>query len=122
MGSLSRQMQRYWPTLLLLAAIWGASYLFIKVALDDVEPAPMMAFRGLGAGLILFGYLAATIGAGRAYAELRESWRPLLVLGAINAALPFWLASQSGVAPRSLAAFTLAPARISRSALSPSSL
>ena len=37
------------------------------------------------------------------------------------AALPFWLAAQSGVTPRSLAAFTLAPARISRSALSRSS-
>ena len=34
------------------------------------------------------------------------------------AALPFRLAVQSGVAPRSFAAFTLAPARISRSALS----
>ena len=37
------------------------------------------------------------------------------------AGLPLTLAVQSGVAPRSLAAFTLAPARISRSALSPSS-
>ena len=37
------------------------------------------------------------------------------------AALPFRLAVQSGVAPRSLAALTLAPARISRSALSRSS-
>ena len=84
-------MQRYWPMLFLLGAIWGASYLFIKVALEDIEPAPMMAFRGLVAGVILFVYLVATIGAGSAYAELRESWRPLLVLGAINAAIPFWL-------------------------------
>ena len=84
-------MQRYWPTLFLLAAIWGASYLFIKVALEDIQPAPMMAFRGLVAGLILLVYLAATRGAGGAYAELRESWRPLFVLGAINAAIPFWL-------------------------------
>ena len=62
-------MQRYWPTLFLLAAIWGASYLFIKVALEDIQPAPMMAFRGLVAGLILLVYLAATRGAGRAYAR-----------------------------------------------------
>jgi drug/metabolite transporter (DMT)-like permease len=84
-------MQRYWPTLLLLGAIWGASYLFIKVALEDIEPAPMMAFRGLGAGLILLIYLATTMGGGRAYSELRESWRPVIVLGAINVAIPFWL-------------------------------
>jgi hypothetical protein len=37
------------------------------------------------------------------------------------APLPFWLAVQSGVAPRSFVAFTLAPARINRSALSRSS-
>ena len=84
-------MQRYWPMLLLLGGIWGASYLFIKVALEDIEPAPMMSFRGLAAGLILFAYLARTMGGRRAYSELRENWRPVVVLGAINVALPFWL-------------------------------
>ena len=29
---------RYWPLLLTLASLWGASYLFIKVGLEDVEP------------------------------------------------------------------------------------
>jgi drug/metabolite transporter (DMT)-like permease len=108
-------MQRYWPMLFLLAAIWGASYLFIKVALEDIEPAPMMAFRGLGAGLILFAYLAATRGGGRAYSELRENWRPLFVLGAINAAIPFWLvawgekhidSSVAGIAQSTVPIFT----------------
>ena len=37
------------------------------------------------------------------------------------AALPFWQAVHNGVAPRSFAAFTFAPARIRRSALSTSS-
>ena len=108
-------MQRYWPTLFLLGAIWGASYLFIKVALEDIEPAPMMAFRGLAAGLILFAYLAATMGGGRAYSELRENWRPLFVLGAINAAIPFWLvawgekhidSSVAGIAQSTVPIFT----------------
>ena len=27
-------MKRYWPMLLLLAGVWGASYLFIKVAVE----------------------------------------------------------------------------------------
>ena len=108
-------MQRYWPMLFLLGAIWGASYLFIKVALEDIEPAPMMAFRGLIAGVILFVYLVATMGGGRAYAELRESWRPLLVLGAINAAIPFWLvawgethidSSVAGIAQSTVPIFT----------------
>jgi drug/metabolite transporter (DMT)-like permease len=77
--------------LVLLAAIWGASYLFIKVALDDFAPAPMMAIRSLAAGLILLAYLAATFGGRRALEELRGSWRPALVLGTLNAAVPFWL-------------------------------
>lgn len=108
-------MHRYWPTLFLLAAIWGASYLFIKVALDDVEPAPMMAFRALVAGSILFVYLVVSRGTVNAYSELREHWRPLLVLGAINAALPFWLvawgethidSSVAGIAQSTVPIFT----------------
>ena len=84
-------MLSYWPLMLLLAAIWGASYLFIKVAVEDIEPAPMMAFRTLLAGAVLTGYLAATTGGRRAARDLRASWRPALVLGAFNAAIPFWL-------------------------------
>jgi drug/metabolite transporter (DMT)-like permease len=101
--------------LLLLAAIWGASYLFIKVALDDFEPAPMMAIRALAAGLMLLAYLVVTIGGRRAYDELRESWRAALALGAFNAAVPFWLvawgekhidSSVAGIAQSTVPIFT----------------
>ncbi len=84
-------MNRYAPMLLLLAAVWGASYLFIKVAVDEIEPAPMMAARTLLAAAVLFGYLVTRMGAGRAVSELRASWRHALVLGFLNAAIPFWL-------------------------------
>ncbi len=85
-------MNRYWPLIAFLAAVWGASYLFIKVAVDGgIEPAPMMAARALVAAVCLFGYLAATMGAGRAIAALRASWRQWAVLGTVGAALPFWL-------------------------------
>jgi drug/metabolite transporter (DMT)-like permease len=77
--------------LLLLAAIWGGSYVLIKVAVEDVEPAPMMAIRALGAGVMLAAYLALTLGARRAVSAVATNWRPVLVLGALNAALPFWL-------------------------------
>jgi drug/metabolite transporter (DMT)-like permease len=106
---------RYWPTLFLLAAIWGASYLFIKVALEDVEPAPMMAIRSLAAGLMLLGYLVAVRGLRRSVTELRTSWRPALVLGALNAAIPFWLiawgekhidSSVAGIAQSTVPIFT----------------
>jgi drug/metabolite transporter (DMT)-like permease len=84
-------MTRYWPLLFLLAAIWGASYLFIKVAVEDVEPAPMMATRALLAGLMLAAYLGLTLGGRRAVAEVATNWRPALVLGVLNASIPFWL-------------------------------
>jgi drug/metabolite transporter (DMT)-like permease len=77
--------------LLLLAAVWGASYFFIKVAVDDIDPAPMMAFRTLVAGGILVGYVVWRLGRERAFGGLRAAWRHCLVLGALNAAVPFWL-------------------------------
>jgi drug/metabolite transporter (DMT)-like permease len=101
--------------LLLLAAIWGASYLFIKVALEDIEPAPMMAIRALAAGLMLLAYLVASMGGRRALAALGRSWRPALVLGAVNAAIPFWLvawgekhvdSSVAGIAQSTVPIFT----------------
>ena len=84
-------MNRYWPMLLTLAAVWGASYLFIKVAVDEIEPAPMMAFRTLLAAAVLLGYVIWRLGREAAVAGLRAAWRHCLVLGVLNAALPFWL-------------------------------
>ena len=48
-----REVNRYAPMLFVLAAVWGASYLFIKVAVDEVAPAPMMAMRTLLAAAVL---------------------------------------------------------------------
>lgn len=84
-------MSRYWPTLLLLAALWGASYLFIKVAVEDIPPAPMMAVRTLLAAAVLLGYLKWRLGWTRAANDLGAAWRHCAVLGVFNAAVPFWL-------------------------------
>ena len=84
-------MSRYWPMLLTLAAVWGASYLFIKVAVDEIEPAPMMAVRTLLAAAVLLGYVVWRLGVARALAELAAARRHCAVLGVFNAALPFWL-------------------------------
>ncbi|MDQ3874794.1 MAG: DMT family transporter, partial [Actinomycetota bacterium] len=85
-------MTRSYPALLLmLAAIWGASYLFIKVAVEDIEPAAMMLARVVIASALLVPFLVVRSGAGRAAASLRRAWRPGLVLGVVNAAVPFTL-------------------------------
>ena len=74
-----------------LAAVWGASYLFIKVAVAEIEPAPMMFARTALAALLLLPFLLVRSGARRGLADLARSWRPGLVLGAVNAAIPFTL-------------------------------
>jgi drug/metabolite transporter (DMT)-like permease len=84
-------VNRYWPMLLVLAGVWGASYLFIKVAVDEIDPAPMMAARTLLAAAVLLGYIGWRLGRSQALAELRAAWRHCLVLGILNAAVPFWL-------------------------------
>jgi drug/metabolite transporter (DMT)-like permease len=84
-------MKRYFPMLLLLAGVWGASYLFIKVAVDEIAPAPMMAARTLLAAAVLLGYVGWRLGGSQALGELRAAWRHCLVLGVLNAAVPFWL-------------------------------
>jgi drug/metabolite transporter (DMT)-like permease len=77
----------YWPMLGLLAAVWGASYLFIKVAVDEIEPAAMMFFRLALAAVLLLAFVAHQ----GALGDVVRAWRAGLVLGAINAALPYWL-------------------------------
>ena len=84
-------MRGYWPLLLLLASIWGASYLFIKIAVEDTPPAAMTNIRLLVAGVLLSGYLVFSLGARRSVQELRAAWRASLVLGFVNAALPMSL-------------------------------
>jgi drug/metabolite transporter (DMT)-like permease len=95
--------------------MWGASYLFIKVAVDDIPPAAMTEVRVLAAGLLLTAYIVWRMGASRAFAELRGAWRPCLVLGVINAALPMSLvawgethidSSVAGIAQSTVPIFT----------------
>jgi drug/metabolite transporter (DMT)-like permease len=77
--------------LLLLAAIWGASYLFIKVGVEEIAPPTMMLARLSIAAVLLFLFLAARSSARTAAADVRAAWRPGLVLGIVNGALPFTL-------------------------------
>jgi drug/metabolite transporter (DMT)-like permease len=108
-------VRAYWPLILLLAAMWGASYLFIKLAVEDIPPAAMTELRVLLAGVLLFAYLAVRMGGGRAVRELRAAWVPCLVLGVINAAVPMGLvawgethidSSVAGIAQSTVPLFT----------------
>ena len=87
-----RHSHGYVPLLLTLAAIWGASYLFIKVGVRDFAPTTLMSLRMLIAGVALFGFLCLREGGARTAAvDVRGASRPGLVLGIINGAIPFTL-------------------------------
>jgi drug/metabolite transporter (DMT)-like permease len=73
--------------LVVLAALWGGSFLFIRVAAPALGPLPLVAGRVVLAAVVL---AAGTRALGRR-AELRPYARKLLVLGAVNAAVPFGL-------------------------------
>jgi len=81
----------YLPLLLILSALWGASYLFIKVAVDEIEPIPMIELRLILAGAVLLAFLVARMGRREAVAALRATGRSGVVLGTINGAIPFTL-------------------------------
>jgi drug/metabolite transporter (DMT)-like permease len=81
----------YVPLLLIVAGIWGASYLFIKVAVRELEPTAMMDLRLILAALVLVPFLALRLGVREAVVELRATGSGAFVLGIANMAVPFVL-------------------------------
>jgi len=81
--------RRNWILLLVLAALWGASYLFIKIGLDDLSPAGVVFTRTALAALVLLPF--AIKSGGMAPLWRRAPW--LFALGALQVAGPFLLIS-----------------------------
>ena len=81
--------------LLALAAIWGSSFMFIKVAVREVTPAEVVFGRVFVGTLALVPAAPFLLGWRRTLASLRRFAWPLLLLGIFNAALPFWLLAWS---------------------------
>ena len=75
----------------LLAAFWGASYLFIKVADRAFAPATMIMLRLALAASLLLVVLAAQRGLGRTVADMRTLGWQGFALGIFNGAIPFTL-------------------------------
>jgi drug/metabolite transporter (DMT)-like permease len=82
--------RRHLTMLLALAALWGASFMFIKVGDRELEPITLVGFRmGLGA-LTLVPIVLVTVGARRTLRELRAAAWPLIVTGLFNSAIPIF--------------------------------
>ena len=77
----------------MLGALWGGSFLFIRIAVPALGPFLLVELRvGLAAAaLILYAMAAGSM------PKIRGRWRSFLVLGFLNAAVPFSLISAAEI-------------------------
>lgn len=77
---------------ILLAVIWGSTWLFVRIGLRDLPPFTFAGLRFVLAALVLFGWLGARHG--RLPHVPREDWRIVIRTGlvafALTYALTFW--------------------------------
>ena len=68
-----------------LAMLWGGSFLFMRMGAAEFGPVALSALRLIGASLLLMPLL---LWHGQ-WPALRRHWRPILLVGVTNSALPF---------------------------------
>jgi drug/metabolite transporter (DMT)-like permease len=81
---------REWSAFILLGLIWGSSFLWIKVAVQEIGPFTLVAFR------LLFGLIGLLIVVSRQkrpFPRDRKVLLGFLFMGVFNTALPFTLIS-----------------------------
>jgi drug/metabolite transporter (DMT)-like permease len=76
-----------------VALLWGASFLFIKVAVRELAPATLILGRLGLASLTLAVVVPLLVGRRETIAEIRANAGWLAVVGLVNVAIPFWLLS-----------------------------
>ncbi len=86
-------MRRPIVVLTVLALIWGASFMLIKIADRQLAPATLILGRLGSAALVLAVVAIVRLGGRQTLEELRAAWRWLIVIAIVNTALPFWLLS-----------------------------
>jgi drug/metabolite transporter (DMT)-like permease len=77
--------------LIALAAVWGASYLFMRYAVPQLGPVRMIELRVLLGGLLLAAFLVATGGV----IGWSRHWKDYLFVGAVGLAMPFVLIAEA---------------------------
>jgi drug/metabolite transporter (DMT)-like permease len=77
--------------LFVLGAIWGASFMFIKVAGRELDPFTLILGR-IGLGAVTLAIAVPWMRRGQStWRIVVRRWRVMLLLGLVNTALPFWL-------------------------------
>jgi drug/metabolite transporter (DMT)-like permease len=78
-----------WVSFVSLALVWGSSFLFIKIGLDQgLPPFVLVSYRLASAALFLLVVIRLTHGS---LPRTRDAWSRLIVLGVVNVAVPFSL-------------------------------
>ncbi|MBA2596258.1 MAG: DMT family transporter [Chloroflexia bacterium] len=91
--------------LLLLGALWGGGFLFVRIAVPDFGPFALVNLRVLLAGVLMLAWAAARGGVPPFWLR----WRDYLILSALNVAAPFTLSAWAVITvPASLAAIVMA--------------
>lgn len=76
-------------TLILLGAVWGASFLFMRMGAAQFGSMALAGMRAIGAAICSIPLLLSR----ERLAELRANWRSVALIGLANSALPFVLFS-----------------------------
>lgn len=76
-----------------LAALWGASFLFMRMGAAEFGPVALSAVRVIGAAC----FLLPLLGLRGQMGVLRHHWRPIFIVGVTNSALPFLLFSYAAL-------------------------
>ena len=84
----SRALTRWLPGMLALGAIWGSSFLFIKIGVSELHPLYVALGRVASGALILLLILLAT---GRGLPRDVGTWGHNAVIALIGVAMPFTL-------------------------------
>jgi len=83
---------KHWLVFITLGAVWSASFLWIKIAIKELGPFTIVAYRLLlgllfAGGIVLLRKLQ--------WPKNLKEWKPFLILGLTNMALPFFLIAWS---------------------------
>lgn len=78
---------KYVAELLLLAAIWGASFIFMRIGSPEFGPIVFMALRTLTASLFLLPLVFIT----KKHTEFTGRKIKIFIVGILNTAIPFVL-------------------------------
>jgi drug/metabolite transporter (DMT)-like permease len=79
--------------LLLLSALWGGSFLFMRTATPEFGAFALVELRTVIATACLFPVLLFA----RKWNDVKQYWKPILIIGLINTAIPFSLFSYATV-------------------------